>query len=138
MNKKLLLLFALFSLTTQICFAQTVKKPQDKISPELRKEAVAMLIETSSEVNNLQSLENRISFAAELAGLMWFQDEKEARLMFQSVTNDFRQLLFNYDSQINSMGITPSENSSLMPNESSSAQISRKFIKAVSMRQQIA
>ena len=139
MNKKQLLLPVLFLLFTQIIFSQTIaKNKNDEISPELSKEIFVFLRETSVEVNNLQSLENRISFAAELASLMWFQDEKEARVMFQTVINDFRQLLVNYDAQINALGITPTEGSFMMPDESSSAQISRKFMKAVTMRQQIA
>ncbi|MGI8639450.1 MAG: hypothetical protein ACR2MG_05790 [Pyrinomonadaceae bacterium] len=139
MNRKLFLPVFLLLLSAQIIFSQTVAKGnKDGISPETRKDAVAFLRETSVEVNGLRTLENRISFSAELAGLMWFHNEKEARTMFQTVISDFRQLLAQYDTQINAAGVTPNEEQSLMPDASSAAQLSRKFMKAVAVRQQIA
>ena len=69
---------------------------------------------------------------------MWFEDEKEARTMFQSVINDFRQLLSQYDAQINAAGISPNEEQFYSAAMDSSAQLTRKFMKAVTVRQQIA
>ncbi|CAN5395183.1 hypothetical protein BH20ACI1_BH20ACI1_21650 [soil metagenome] len=139
MNRKLFfpVFFILFS--AQIIFPQTVANiKKDEISPEMRKDAVVFLRETSAEVNNLRSLENRISFSAELAALMWFEDEKEARAMFQSAVNDFRQLLAQYDAQIIAAGISPDEEQIYSSATNSTAQLTRKFMKAIAVRQQIA
>ena len=94
-----LLSFALF--LTQFTNAQIAveKKPTD--DPEkLKKDAVAFLRETMTDVNNLRTLENRISFSAEIAGLMWFHDEKEARTMYQVTITDFQQLLLDKKLQV--------------------------------------
>ncbi len=138
MNRKLLSLLLLL-LFAQINFAQTIENVnKDGITPEMRKDAIVFLRETSAEVNGLRTLENRISFSAELAALMWFEDEKEARAMFQVAINDFRQLFAQYDAQINAAGITPNEDRLYMSGADSAAQLTRKFIKAVAVRQQIA
>ena len=128
----------LFLLSTVFVLPQTTAKvDKTGVSPELRKEAVAFLRETAAETNGLQTLENRISFSAELAGLMWFEDEKEARAMFQSTINDFRQLLNRYDTLINTAEITPGDTQNPVPTEDT-AQVVRKYMKAVAVRQQIA
>jgi len=67
---------------------------------EFKKQSVIFLRETATELNNLRSIENRISFSGEVAGLMWFHDEKESRAMFTSVIFDFKQLVSQYDSQL--------------------------------------
>ena len=60
----------LLALATPI-FAQTATTQPLKSDPtELRKEAVVFLRETMGDVQNMRTLENRISFSAELAGLM--------------------------------------------------------------------
>ena len=139
MNRKLNLLLILLFLSAQTIFSQTVEKEKkDEISAELKKEAVAFLRETGAEVGNLRTLENRISFSAEIASLMWFHDEKEARAMFQSVINDFRQLLVQYNTQLGTTDITPESGSIFSPDTSEKGQLSRKFRKAISVRQQIA
>ena len=139
MNRKLNLLLISLFLSVQIIFAQTVEKEKKgEISAELKKEAVAFLRETGAEVGNLRTLENRISFSAEIASLMWFHDEKEARAMSQTVINDFRQLLVQYDTQLRASNITPDVEDAYSPHTSEKAQFSRKFMKAISVRQQIA
>ena len=137
--------FALLLLTVfQTTFAQTPEKEKPKVvTDDLRKEAVEFLRETSAEVNSLRSLENRISFSSELAGLMWFHDEKEAGTMYQAVISDFKQLLLQYDSQINALGVTPNEYESGSGfvgggDQSDKGQLTRKFYKALGVRQQIA
>ncbi|MEP6902892.1 MAG: hypothetical protein ABJA66_14155 [Actinomycetota bacterium] len=128
----------------QTAFAQTIEKEKPKVvTAELRKEAVAFLRETSGEVNSLRSLENRISFSSEMASLMWFYDEKEAAVMYQSVISDFKQLLAQYDSQMNTLDITPNESDSRenffgRENPSDKGQLRQKFYKAIGIRQQIA
>jgi len=144
MFRNLFLSLVLFLFLVQPNFSQTVEtnpvenNKKDEISVELRKESVGLLRETSVEVNSLRTLENRISFSAELASLMWFNDEKEARTMFQTVINDFRQLLTEYDAQLTSFGIAPEMADVYSTDSSQKTQITRKFFKAISVRQQIA
>lgn len=137
-NKYLLLLLLLTS--AQICFSQTVKtEKKDEISPELRKEAVAFLRETSAEVGAMRTLENRIGFSSEMAGLMWFTDEKEARAMYQMVIGDFRQLIAQYDLQLNQTAADEGdENVSMFPFAPGRSSAARKMSRALAVRQQIA
>ncbi len=139
MKQKLYLLSVLLILSTQTFFTQTVEKEKKgEISAELKKEAVVFLRETTAEVNNLRSLENRISFSSEMAGLMWFQDEKEARAMFQTVINDFRALLGQYDAQLGASELSPDDSDIYSAATGDKAPLLRKFRKAVNVRQQIA
>jgi hypothetical protein len=144
MFRNLFLSVVLFLFLVQLNFSQTIEinpvetNKKDEISVELRKESVAFLRETSVEVNTLRTLENRISFSAELASLMWFNDEKEARAMFQTIINDFRQLLTEYDAQLTSFGVAPEMADVYSTDSSPKTQITRKFFKAISVRQQIA
>ena len=144
MFRNLFLSHILFLFLVQLNFSQTNEtnrvepNKKDEISAELRKESVAFLRETSVDVNSLRTLENRISFSAELASLMWFNDEKEARTMFQTVINDFRQLLTEYDTQLTSFGVLPEMADVYSTDSSAKTQITRKFFKAISVRQQIA
>jgi hypothetical protein len=137
------LLAALLTLTiVQGAFGQTTaaKKPADE-SVEFKKEAAAFLRETAGDVNNLRTAENRISFSAEIAALMWYQDEKEARGMFQSVVGEYRQLVSMYDSQLTQLDVDPSDGSryGLFGGEDTvKAKLNRKFRAAMAVRQQIA
>lgn len=136
-GKLSLLILLLFSV--QISFSQNVEKSKNgEISDELKKEATAFLRETANDVNTLRTLENRISFSSELAGLMWFSNEKEARVMFQSVINDFRLLLSNYDAQLNANEAQPpnAEEYSLLTGGGN--RTGKKFAQAIAVRQQIA
>ena len=134
----------LFLTAFQISSAQTPEKVKPKIvTEELRNEAVGFLRETSADVNSLRSLENRISFSSEMAGLMWFHDEKEATAMYLTVISDFKQLLAEYDAQMNTLGITPDESDyrgGFLGGGSTDekGRITQKFFKAMGVRQQIA
>ncbi|MBA2606496.1 MAG: hypothetical protein H0U96_06475, partial [Acidobacteria bacterium] len=87
------------------------------------------------DVNNMRTLENRISFSAELANLMWFNDEKEARAMFKSVITDFRQLLTQFDAPETA---TETEEEASLLVGGRGGDFNRKFFKATAVRQQIA
>ncbi len=138
MSRKILLPLILF-LSAQFAFSQTVEKVKpDEISSELKKEAIAFLRETAADVNNLRTLENRISLSSEMASLMWFSDEKEARTMFQAVIGDFRQLLTVYESQIAVSGENTDESGGNSLLFGTAGQPERKFAKAIGVRQQIA
>jgi hypothetical protein len=137
MSRNLFLLFILLVLTAQIAFAQTIKT--DNKDEELKKEALVFLRETAVDVGNLRTLENRISFSAEIANLMWFQDEREAQTLFQKVINDFRQLMTQIDAQYTAQANAPKEEDGLFDDSSTSdRKLQRKFGKAISVRQQIA
>jgi hypothetical protein len=141
MSRKLFLLCVLLLLSIQIAFSQALKN--DKKDEELKKEAVIFLRETAMEVGNLRTLENRISFSAEIANLMWFQDAGEAQTMFQKVIVDFRQLLMQIDQQFTALENAPNNedaNYDLLTDDTPDAKrkLTRKLTKAVSVRQQIA
>jgi len=78
-----------------------VKPAED--AAKLEKDAVELLRETSVDIGRLRTLENRISFNSELASLMWFHDENEAKSMYGQVVTDFKQLLSQFDAQMNSV-----------------------------------
>lgn len=138
---KILLLIAVVS---SFAFGQKSAQPAKSDDDEkLKKQAVEFLRETQADVNNMRSLENRISFGAELASLMWFYDEKEARQMYQGVTGDFRQLLLEFDAQLNRIAVTATVEDDYMPQGlyeemTDKARLERKFRIALSIRQQIA
>jgi hypothetical protein len=126
--------------TTNATDLKTDKKENTKneISPELKKDAVEFLRNTAVEVNNMRTLENRISFSAEMAGLMWFSNENEARAMYQNVISNFRQLLAQYDAELNAMGITPEDASGATRySNTAKSKVARKFSKALGVRQQV-
>lgn len=143
MPKKLsfLLIFLL-----SVCFISAQTPSDGKKSEEtekLRKDAVVFLRETMAEVNAMRSLENRLSFGAEMASLMWFHDEKEARALYLGVTGDFRQLLVEFDTQLNALAQAANEDdgyitSGFMAEITTKANLTRKVRKALEMRQQIA
>jgi hypothetical protein len=137
--------FALILALAGAVVAQTVtEKKASEERQDLEKEAVAFLRETLTDVNGMRSLENRISFTAELAGLMWFHDEREARSMYGGVINDFKDLLTRYDSQMNSLGITAEDGDgrsspmSFMMEPTDKSRALRRIATAMGVRQQIA
>jgi hypothetical protein len=139
MPQKFLLLAVLLLLTGFVA-AQTptpTESPEDPAKLELQ--AVEFLRETSVEVSHLRTLENRISFDSELASLMWFHDEKEARGMYSQVITDFKQLLTQFDTEMNA-GTLASDDDDAGPGIffGQSSSVRRKFRIAMAVRQQIA
>ena len=128
-------------LLTGFAAAQTPSPtPSDEAAIKLEKEAVEFLRETSGEVSRLRTMENRISFDSELASLMWFHDEKEAKAMYGGVVSDFKQLLTQFDSQMNSLEIPDDDDSPSggIFGEYGKNKVERKFRTAMAVRQQIA
>lgn len=142
MLKKLIVNFLILFSLSLIVAAQTTDADKKEKEAKLQEAAAAFLRETSNDILSLRTPENRIGFNAELANLMWLHDEKEARVMFNTVQNDFRQLLVSLDAQINSIKFddenSPIQNVPFMRGASQQAQIYRKFSKAMNVRQQIA
>jgi len=121
--------------------AQTPPDTKKAEADEKRlKEAVEFLRETSMDVNNMRSIENRISFNAELASLMWFHDDKEARSMYAGVISDFRQLLTEYDLLLNApqVGAEEEDSGGFLFGGPGRSPVERKFRVAMAVRQQIA
>lgn len=142
MRQNLLILLLILSFV-QISFSQmTETKIETGLSAELKKQAVEFLRESASEVGNLRTLENRISFSSEMASLMWFHNEKEARQMMNAVVSDFKQLILQYDTQITALGGAASEKDTFASmfggDQNEKARLTRKLMKAMSVRQQIA
>jgi hypothetical protein len=142
MYGKLILFCVLLLLFVPNSFSQG-SEDQKKKAEEFKKEAIVFLRETATEVGTLRTLENRISFSSEIANLMWFQDEKEARVMFQTVILDFRQLLIQADAQFTVFDVKPTDDSesdydpfSIDPSNSRE-KLLKKFRKAIAVRQQI-
>lgn len=105
--KQKILSFAGFILLFGTCvFAQDLSNKTGNTEQELQAKAVEYLRATASEINTLRTNENRISFSSELANLMWFHDEKEARRMFSSVADNFVQLMAEYNSRVEAFGGT--------------------------------
>jgi hypothetical protein len=129
-------------------FAQTIaeKKPSPEDEKvQLEKQAVAFIRETIADVNAMRSPENRITFSAEMASLMWFHDEKEARAMYLSVIAEFRNLMTRYNNELNELAIDPDDMepgpggfASFMMEPTASSRIAKKFRAAAAVRQQIA
>ena len=141
MNSKFAVPILLFFLSIS-AIAQTTPTPAkpDEVV-KLEKEAVEFLRETSVEVGRLRSAENRISFNSELASLMWFHDEKEAKAMYGAVISDFKQLLSQFDSQMNSFETPIDDDSNAMGGifgNYGRSKVERKFRVAMAVRQQIA
>ncbi|MEO6655636.1 MAG: hypothetical protein ABIO36_06095 [Pyrinomonadaceae bacterium] len=140
MPKKLLVLLVLITL----CGLSAAQNPTPsgkaaEDAAKLEKDAVEFLRETSDDVSRLRTLENRISFNAELASLMWFHDEKEAKAMYGGVIADFKQLLVQFDSQMNATEI-PDDDSPTggIFGGYGKSKVERKFRIAMAVRQQIA
>ena len=127
-------------------FSQAVsEKNATEDAQKLRKEAVVFLRETLADVNGMRSLENRISFTAEMAALMWFYDESEGRAMYAGAIGDFRDLLARYDTQMNTLGVSVDDGDgpggspmSFMVEPTEKGRVIRKFTVALAVGQQIA
>lgn len=145
--KKIACSLLLTAVSSPMLFGQSIpaKKPADDPAA-LKKEAVAFLRDTMADVNNLRTLENRISFSAELAGLMWFHDEKEARSLYVTAFGNFKELLMRYDLQMNEFGPSEDDNDetqSYRPGPvfgelTDKARLMRRFQTAMQVRQQMA
>ena len=142
--QKLVCLLSLLALLSPLANAQLPLETAEVYDfGGLKKNAVVFLRETMADVNNLRTLENRISFSAELAGLMWFHDEKEARSLYVTAFGNFKELLMQYDQQANALG-EPAEGEEMpygrgmFTDVSDRTVINKRFQTAMHVRQQIA
>lgn len=135
------ILTVLFAVCT--AFAQTPTPSPDEEEKKLTEKAVELMKETVSEIGNMRTPENRISFMSEAAALMWYHDDRQARPMFGWAVNEFKTLITGYNDRMNMLppatrsgrgtrsflfGAEPDERSRLM----------RKFQVAIGVRERIA
>ncbi len=140
MSKKLLVLILLLFAVMSAAQTPSADKAAER-EAKLKKEALEFLRETSVEVGRLRTAENRISFNSELASLMWFQDDKEARAMYGMVISDFKQLLAQFDAAMNSQAAPNDDDGDVggaIFGVAGKTKIERKFRIAMAVRQQIA
>lgn len=133
--------FAAFALIISFCsiaLSQTIAPKKSDADIKLENDAVALLRETSQEVDQLRTAENRISFKAELASLMWFHDQKEAAAMYNAVIADYKQLLSQLDMQLATPEDPDEEPGFGIFGSMGRTKIERKFRIAMSVRQQLA
>ena len=142
MRQKLLALAVLFAFAAPIAAQVPERKDPKEEAEKLRKEGVAFLRETMGDVANMRTLENRISFSAEMAGLMWYHDEREARVMFNSAIADFRELLGRLEHRMNEMpepeGDTVHVGRGFLADPSEMGRLQMKLRLAMGVRQQMA
>jgi hypothetical protein len=135
-----LLFLLLFSVSV---YGQTMAtNVSDGDQAKRQKDYIDFLRETMVDVSNLRTLENRISFSAELASLMWYYDEREARAMYLSTISDFKELVGQYDLQMKSTVSTADGDieyyGGMLGEMPERSRITRKFGMAMAVRQQIA
>ena len=142
MLRKFLALAVLFAFAAPLAAQVAERKDPKEEAERLRKEGVAFLRETMGDVANMRTLENRISFSAEMAGLMWYHDEREARVMFNSAASDFRELLARLEHQMNEL---PEPEGEVVPvgrgflsDPSEMVRFHMKYRLAMGVRQQMA
>ena len=144
MSSHLKLFLLIVSICAQTGLSQSKAEPEAaKEAERVRKDAIAFLRETSTDVANMRTLENRISLASEMAALMWFHDDREARAMYGAVVAEFKTLLAQYDAQMNALDLAGESAStmtagSFVPEASERTKAMRKFRTASAVRQQIA
>lgn len=139
MLQKLILFSVLVIGSSAAIFGQSPTEPKRTENDEkVIKAAIAFLRETSADVDRMRSIENRLSFSAELASLMWFHDEKAARVMYQSAISDFRMLLAGLDARMNSSLIDEDESQGFGFFGRGRSPAERKITIAMLVRQQIA
>lgn len=139
MSYKLLALTFIVLLTGSVAAQTPSPSKAAEDSAKLEKEAVEFLRETATEVGRMRTMENRISFNSELASLMWFHDEKEAKAMYAEVVGDFKQLLTQFDSQMNGPQ-NPDDEDAMggIFGGYGRSKVERKFRVAMEVRKQIA
>jgi len=138
-----ILLLSLILLSTICVLGQNPSDPKKTPEPEkLTENAVEFLRETSQDLSRMRSVENRISFSAEMASLMWFHSEKEARAMYATTITDFKQLLGQLDGQMNTVDVTADEDGGggmgFLFGGGGRTPVERKLRIAMAVRQQIA
>ncbi len=141
------LLIAIILLTTTAISAQNAteinKTSDDKAAEEAAAERFkvdrsAFLRDTLSNIQNLRTRENRISFSSEIASLMWAEDEKQARALFANSAGELIEIIRQIDQQMATVGDGDEQSSfGLFSDPTDKSRLTRKFSTAMAVRQQI-
>ena len=124
---------------TEINKNSEIKAAEEKAAEEFRIERSVFLRDTLANIQNLRTRENRISFSAEVAALMWDEDEKQARSIFANAAGEIIDIIRQIDQQMLIMGAGEAQNSySMFSEPTDRSRLTRKFMTAVGVRQQIA
>lgn len=135
-----ILLLITLALSTICALGQNPSDPKKTPEPEkLTENAVEFLRDTAQDLGRMRSVENRISFSAELAGLMWFYSEKDARAMYAATITDFKLLIGQLDAQMTSFEAPVDDDYApgFMFGGSARTPVERKMRIAMAVRQQI-
>ncbi|MFL6373501.1 MAG: hypothetical protein ACJ73D_02430, partial [Pyrinomonadaceae bacterium] len=138
MIRPLTALALIFSIASSIVAQSTAIPSAGDKKAETEKAAVELLRETMTEVSQLRTAENRISFMSELASLMWFHDPKEARAMYVSTITDFKELLMQLEAQANAPAIPDDDPIGPSLFGAGGSKTERKLRMAAAVRQAIA
>lgn len=135
-------LFALLiiSLFAAAIFAQnaTESKTDETSDDELKEAARILLRETIVEINGLRTRENRMSFTAEAAALVWLSNEQEGRNMFANAAGELIHVLRELDGQINTMETVPANDTfDAFLDPSEKHKVIAKMQRAMQVRQQL-
>lgn len=143
MSHKLFAFILILIISVSVVAQTPAPETDNGVDANRQKEYIDFLNETLADVNNLRTLGNRISFSAELASLMWYYDERQARSMYLACIADFKELVGQYDMQMKSTVPTGEEDTEyygrgILTDMPERARIARKFSSAMMVRQQIA
>ena len=124
---------------TEINKNAEAKAAEEKAAEEFRAERSIFLRDTLANIQNLRTRENRISFSAEVAALMWDEDEKQARSLFANAAGEMIEIIRQIDQQMMVIGAGEEQTSyGLFAEPTSKSRLTRKFSTAMGVRQQIA
>ena len=133
-----ILVLLIVAIAANAQLATPTPKPDE--AEKLKKASLEFLKETAAEVGRMRSVENRISFSGELASLLWYHDQKEAKAMYASAMNDLRQLLIQLDAQMNAIDMPIEEDYSggMFFGPGGRSPVERKLRIGMGVRQQMA
>lgn len=123
---------------TEINKTSDEKAAEEKAAEQFRADRTAFLKDTLSNIQNLRTRENRISFSAEVASLMWDEDEKQARSIFANSAGELIEIIRQIDQQMMAFGSSDEQVSyGLFSDPTDRSRLTRKFSTAMGVRQQI-
>ncbi len=123
---------------TEINKTSDQKAEEEKAAEQFRSDRTAFLKDALSNIQNLRTRENRISFSAEIASLMWDEDEKQARSIFANSAGELIDIIRQIDQQMMTLGTGDEQTSfGLFSDPTDRSRLTRKFSTAMGVRQQI-
>lgn len=82
--------FILVLILAVVLCSDSARAQQNTTDPALREKAFKLLESAATQVNNLQSPENRARLGANIADSLWDHDQKNARALFALVQDDIK------------------------------------------------